>query len=259
MPSRPANLVDCVLARVHPVRDNDLIVVLLSAESGKVDAYARGGRKPSKRFGGRLEPFVTGQAALRQGRGGLPSLTDFTPVARLLPMQAQYEQLALASYFAELAEAAAQPDHADPQLLLWFVAAAELAGRVDFERLAVAKLAGELTWLAASGALADPTTCFDCGGTTEHGARWTTATAGPVCRSCAAPLPADASADLLLTVAALATQGIDDRIVAALGAAQPDVIEAAVGARVAELLPRPPRSLRGLQAEFSLAQRSSGC
>jgi DNA repair protein RecO (recombination protein O) len=253
--SRPATQIHGVIVRLQPVRGSDLIVVLLTAAHGMVEAYARSARKPSKRFGGRLEAFVSGAAEVGKSRGSLLTLRSFAPSQRLLPQATGYEQLALASYFAELAIAASQPEHADAMLHNWLLSAAMAAGVCERDELALIKLAGEVSWLAAVGTLADPTACFGCAGSTESGAHWDSGTAGPVCAGCAAPVRTTVGADLLLAVAALGNGVLDPIAARRMADFRPQSIEAAIGARVAELLPRPTRSLRGLQAEFSLALR----
>lgn len=253
---RPPRILHATIVALQPVREADLIAVLLSPDHGKLEVFARNARKPSKRFGGRLQAFVTGQAEVAQGRGNLANLRGFTPGPHLLPMNTGYEQLALASYFAELASQAAQPEHADPQLHRWFSSAVVAAGSADLDTLAITKLVGELSWLAAIGALADPATCDECGESTEHGAHWGSASAGPVCRDCAYPMRPTATADLLMAVAALADGVAHPQVAQVMQTLRPGVIEAAVGARVADQLSRATRSLRGLQEEFSLAKHT---
>ncbi len=253
-PDRPPDQFDAVILRLQPLRDADLIGVLLSAELGKSEVYARNARKPSKRFGGRLEAFVAGTVTVGRGRGSLANLRGFQPRERLLPTGTGYEQLALASYFAELAIVASQPAHADPLLHAWFVSAAGCAGKTELNELAVLKLAGEIAWLAAVGALADPTTCDECGLSTQEGGHWTSATAGPICSACGPPVAPAIGPDLLLAVNALSSGHVDPQIVQQLAQMRPETIEVAINARVAELLARPSRSLRGLQDQFSLAQ-----
>lgn len=254
--SRPPDHISGVIVRLQPVRESDLIAVLLTAERGKVEAYARNARKPSKRFGGRLEAFVCGEAGIGKGRASLPTLQSFEPQRRLLATGTSYEQLALASYFAELAIASSQPEHADPLLHSWFLGAAAAAGDCGVDELPYVKLAGEISWLAALGSLADPTVCFECQGSTEKGAHWGSGTAGPVCASCAAPVRTTIAPDLLLAVSALAAGALDPAVARQMAQWRPGNIEAAIGAQVAKILPRPTRSLRGLQDEFSLALRT---
>ena len=57
-----------VVVRTHKLGEADRIVVLLTAEHGKVRAVAKGVRKTKSRFGGRLEPLNHVNLLLYQGR-----------------------------------------------------------------------------------------------------------------------------------------------------------------------------------------------
>ena len=57
-----------VVLRTHKLGEADRIVVLLTAEHGKVRAVAKGVRKTKSRFGGRLEPLNHVQLLLYRGR-----------------------------------------------------------------------------------------------------------------------------------------------------------------------------------------------
>ena len=57
-----------VVVRTHKLGEADRIVVLLTAEHGKVRAVAKGVRKTKSRFGGRLEPLTHVTLLLYQGR-----------------------------------------------------------------------------------------------------------------------------------------------------------------------------------------------
>ena len=57
-----------VVVRTHKLGEADRIVVLLTAEHGKVRAIATGIRKTKSRFGGRLEPLTHVSLLLYQGR-----------------------------------------------------------------------------------------------------------------------------------------------------------------------------------------------
>src|SRR3989337_1215685 len=47
-----------IVLRSYPFGEADRVVVLLSPNSGKIRAVAKGVRKTKSRFGGRLEPFT---------------------------------------------------------------------------------------------------------------------------------------------------------------------------------------------------------
>ncbi|MGA7270130.1 MAG: recombination protein O N-terminal domain-containing protein, partial [Acidimicrobiia bacterium] len=47
-----------IVLRGYPFGDADRVVVLLSPNNGKLRTVAKGVRKTTSRFGGRLEPFT---------------------------------------------------------------------------------------------------------------------------------------------------------------------------------------------------------
>ena len=57
-----------VVLRTYKLGEADRIVVLLTAEHGKVRAVAKGVRKTKSRFGGRLEPLSHVSLLLYEGR-----------------------------------------------------------------------------------------------------------------------------------------------------------------------------------------------
>ena len=57
-----------VVLRTHKLGEADRIITLLTRGHGKVRAVARGVRRPSSRFGGRLEPLSHVDLQLSQGR-----------------------------------------------------------------------------------------------------------------------------------------------------------------------------------------------
>lgn len=59
---------DVVVLRTQKLGETDRIVTMLSRRHGKVRAVAKGVRRPSSRFGGRLEPFMVADVQLYVGR-----------------------------------------------------------------------------------------------------------------------------------------------------------------------------------------------
>jgi DNA repair protein RecO (recombination protein O) len=70
-----------VVLRTHKLGEADRIITLLTRERGLVRAVAKGVRKTSSRFGGRLEPFMHVDLQLAEGR----SLDIITQVETLNP------------------------------------------------------------------------------------------------------------------------------------------------------------------------------
>lgn len=179
-----AELNDAIVLRLQPVRDADLIVTFLDPSRGRVDAYARAARKSVRRFGGRLELFMRGRAALKLGRGDLPQLVGFEPVVHLVPTTMDWPLLCLLSGVAELGAVASQPEHADPQLHAWACAALAACKGLPASRIRLACLAIDLGFLHAVGCLPSQERCGDCFGVLASGAVWREASEGWRCADC---------------------------------------------------------------------------
>ena len=65
-----------VVLRTHQLGEADRIVTFLTRAHGKVRAVAKGVRRTSSKFGGRLEPFQHIDIQFAQGRGSLEVVTQ---------------------------------------------------------------------------------------------------------------------------------------------------------------------------------------
>lgn len=66
---------EAIVLRSIRYGEADRIVHLYSPEHGRLNAIAKGARKPKSRFGGRLEPFFRLRLVLHRGRGDLATVT----------------------------------------------------------------------------------------------------------------------------------------------------------------------------------------
>jgi len=66
---------EAVVLRSIRFGEADRILHLYTAERGRVNAIAKGSRRPRSRFGGRLEPFFRLDLMLHEGRSELCTVT----------------------------------------------------------------------------------------------------------------------------------------------------------------------------------------
>ena len=112
-----------VVLRTTPLRESDLLVVLLTVEHGRITAVARGGRKSQRRFAGALQLLVLGRYQLgRPPRGELWSLESADIVREWHAIASDVVGVAHASYVAELAGALLPTETPEPHALELIVA-----------------------------------------------------------------------------------------------------------------------------------------
>jgi DNA repair protein RecO (recombination protein O) len=93
-----------VVLRTWKLGEADRIVSIITRENGKVRAVAKGVRKPSSRFGARLEPTCHLSLQLYRGRGDLDTVTQVETVDRFPTLRTDLERWARASAMLEAVE-----------------------------------------------------------------------------------------------------------------------------------------------------------
>ncbi|MGH9209947.1 MAG: DNA repair protein RecO [Acidimicrobiales bacterium] len=118
-----------VVLRTHKLGEADRIVILLTRDTGKVRAVAKGVRKTKSRFGGRLEPLTHVDLLLYQGRE-LDIVTQVETIDHYAAIREDFDRLARAVSMLEAADQVAMEREANPELYRMLVGALrELATR----------------------------------------------------------------------------------------------------------------------------------
>ncbi|MBR0092087.1 MAG: DNA repair protein RecO [Lachnospiraceae bacterium] len=92
-----------IVLKHRPVGEYDWIVTLLTAERGRLNAFARGARKPSGKLSGNTEPFCFGSFGLFPGKNSY-GLQDARIDYYFEGFRKNLTQAAYATFFLELAE-----------------------------------------------------------------------------------------------------------------------------------------------------------
>ncbi|AQP44260.1 DNA repair protein RecO [Tessaracoccus flavus] len=92
-----------VVLRTHQLGEADRIITLLTRTHGKVRAVAKGVRRTSSKFGGRLEPFQHVDIQFAEGRGSLEVITQVESV-HVSKLAADYSRFTAAEVLVETAD-----------------------------------------------------------------------------------------------------------------------------------------------------------
>ena len=154
-----------VVLRARPVRESDLVVVLLTATAGKVDTIARGARRSRKRFPGGLPVGARGEASIAVSagkRGSMARLDGFAHTTDLSRLGRDLDLFAYANYLCELCDHLVTGTDPDPRLFAGLCAALE---SVTEQPQPAALRAYELDLMSALGLLPSLDSCGICGRT----------------------------------------------------------------------------------------------
>lgn len=98
-----------IVLRSFPFGEADRVVVLLSPNRGKLRAVAKGVRKTTSRFGGRLEPFTHVDLILYEGRG-LDTITQVSVIEAFPRLRGELDRVLAAGTMIEVVDAVTEPD-----------------------------------------------------------------------------------------------------------------------------------------------------
>ncbi|MCL2653191.1 MAG: DNA repair protein RecO [Propionibacteriaceae bacterium] len=177
-----------VVLRAYKLGEADRIVTLLTQYNGKVRAVARGVRRTSSKFGGRLEPFSHVDIQLVRGRT-LDVIAQVDTVAGYSkPLRDDYPRFTAGQVMLETADrlVAEEGEPALTQYHLLIGALHALGAADDTRRPTMILDSYLLRALASAGYKIALATCARCGQATLQ--RWFSATSGGlVCAACKPP------------------------------------------------------------------------
>jgi len=181
-----------VVLRAYKLGEADRIVTLLTQYNGKVRAVARGVRRTSSKFGGRLEPFSHVDVQLVRGRT-LDVIAQVDTVAGYSkPLRDDYPRFTTGEVMLETADRLVseegEPAPTQYHLLVGALHALGASGTGDGQARTPTMILDSylLRALASAGYKIALTECARCGQATPQ--RWFSATTGGlVCASCKPP------------------------------------------------------------------------
>ncbi len=153
---------DAVVLATRPLGEADLLVVLFTAEHGKVRAAAKSARKSRRRFAGGIGGGAVGVAELAPRGQSLWRLESFVPRLDHAALGRDLTKLAHVAYLCELTDVLVDDHHPEPELFA--ALAGELAVEIASGPDAICLRRYELALLQALGHLPALSDCCVCGG-----------------------------------------------------------------------------------------------
>jgi DNA repair protein RecO (recombination protein O) len=196
---------EAVVLRSIRYGEADRVLHLYSATRGRVNAIAKGSRRPRSRFGGRLEPFFRLDLVLYEGRGELATVTAAHTVAGHARLRESGSALGAAARACDAVLRlldSAEPNPPAYNLLCRYLALLDDPAAPAAASLETA-LAFRLKLALAAGFSPELAACARCG-EGDHLVGFSGAAGGVVCAACEAgafPLSEEAHRFMVTAVA----------------------------------------------------------
>ncbi len=174
---------EAVVLRSIRYGEADRIIHLYTTTRGRVNAIAKGARRPKSRFGGRLEPFFRCELVLYEGRGELCTVNAASTLDGYPALRADGAAIDAA---ARACDAVLRLlDSAEPNLLAYNLLCRYLALLEAGEERLEAALAFRLKLILVAGFAPELAACARCGERQDLSG-FSGAAGGVVCGSCEA-------------------------------------------------------------------------
>ena len=108
--------VEGLVLRETDYKDNDKLLTILTKDQGRLTARARGVKSKTSKLKSGCQLLTYSEFSVFENRG-FHTIQEAVPLEMFIELRTDLELLALASYFAQVAEKLAQEDFPTPQLL----------------------------------------------------------------------------------------------------------------------------------------------
>ncbi|MEW6724512.1 MAG: DNA repair protein RecO [Bacillota bacterium] len=175
---------EAIVLRERDLGEADRILTLFTRDKGKVEAVAKGARRPRSRLAGFSQPFSYGLVSLFSGRN-LETVSQAELRESFGALRADLDRMAYAAYAVDLVDEVTRERDRHEELFYVLLSMLHLlTGEVDRELLIRAL---EIKVLAAAGFRPRLEDCAACGGTVGDAVRFSPEAGGLVCGNCPAP------------------------------------------------------------------------
>ncbi len=167
--------------------DYDRMITLFSPELGRIDAIARGCRRPKSPLVNAVEPFTSGEFQLFAHKERC-SLEQCQITESYFELRSDYERLRHGVYWLKLLGDAILPDMPAPEL---FITTLRALAHLNYGDLppALVTMAFEMHFMALNGLSPRMDACMCCGRPIHGDARFDVLLGGAVCLSCPSSAP----------------------------------------------------------------------
>ena len=180
-------IIPALVLRRSDYSDYDRMVTLFSPDMGRVDAIARGCRRPKSPLVNAVEPFTSGEYQLfeRQGRF---SIEQCQISENYYALRTDYDKLCHGAYWLRLLDAAVLPDTPAREL---FVMTLRALAHLNWGEMPpeMVTMAFEMHFMALNGLQPRMDACIRCGRPINGDARFDADQGGAVCLECPTNAP----------------------------------------------------------------------
>lgn len=183
----PSLATPAIVIRRADYSDYDRMVTLFSPDMGRIDAIARGCRRPKSPLVNAVEPFTSGEYQLFFHRERY-SIEQCQISDSYFELRADYDRLCHGVYWLKLLEAAVLPDTPAPDL---FIMTLRALAHLNYGELppALVTMAFEMHFMALNGFAPRMDACVRCGRRIDGDARFDAHLGGAVCLQCPSNAP----------------------------------------------------------------------
>ncbi len=181
---------EAIVLRTRPIGEADVIVTFYTRAEGKVEASARGARRPRSRLMGCIQPFTHEQAMFFRGRG-MDSLSQGEILDSFRGLREDLFRMAYGSYILELADLSAPERQAHDELFELLLGALRLMAALPvklpdpkLEELEKITRVFELRLMRILGYEPQLQGCVACGGKLPSNLRFSATLGGVLCPNC---------------------------------------------------------------------------
>ena len=179
-------ITDAIVLRRADGRDYDRMATLLTP-NGRIDAVARGCRKPKSPLLAAAEPFTAGEYALYESKGRY-TIEQFRATDTFYPLRMDYDRLVHGAYWLRLADMQALPDQDSSELFHLLLRALAHLAYTDLSA-EMLTMAFELHFMRILGLSPRMDECVRCGKPIDSSAWFDALGGGVACETCKRALP----------------------------------------------------------------------